>query len=420
MVQFNIVRVAIDRHQAMYDEATGAMAAALGDLGHGCTISANRIAGDAVNILMGSTIFAAGLLRLESKLRGVPHIVYQLEQLDAAHGLLPGHPGYAAVLANASRIWDYGPSSAAFLRDRGLPAVELLPPAYHPSLERFRPSAEPDIDVIFAGSGQPRRTRVLEALAAAGARVVNLSGCYGRQRDELLSRARIVLNIHAWDDLKTLETVRLSYLLANRCFVISETGDHDPYDAGIVYADHAALAATCLEWLRRPAAERRAVAEHGYRALRAQPLAGLLEPLLAGMRPPLRADRSMSLVFPAPADHPDEAAALRYWSREGAGRGAVFVTGALPAPLRSSLPADAAEGEADIIRLLILGMHASYRQYREAMDRWLGRVEDCGALALLGVGRDPGATRLHQEILRDNHAVQEVCRSGSLSIFGKR
>jgi hypothetical protein len=124
---------------------------------------------------------------------------------------------------------------------------------------------------------------ILDTLAAAGAKVVHIDGCYGQMRDDYLARSKIVLNIHAWEDLPALETVRLSYLLANRCFVISEFADHDPYPGGVVYAGYDDLAAVCLDWLGRPAAERCAIAERGRQIIRAQKLTDILAaPILAG------------------------------------------------------------------------------------------------------------------------------------------
>lgn len=273
MTHFHIVRVAINAHHVMYDEVVEAMTASLRELGHVCTNATNEAAADAINILIGSTIFATDL---DKKLTGIPYIVYQLERLDSSRGLLPDHPAYRALLAGATEIWDYAPSSAAFLRQHGFPPVRLIPPGHHACLERFAPVPDPDIDLVFAGTNHPRRLAILNELAAAGVKVVHLDGCYGSLRDDYLARAKITLNIHAWADLTALETVRISYLLANRCFVISEIADHDPYPGGVIYARYEALASTCLEWLGRPVSERVSIAESGRRSTRGRKLTDIL------------------------------------------------------------------------------------------------------------------------------------------------
>ncbi len=453
-------------------------------------MAVNHIAEDAINILVGSTMFAARALRLSDRLRDTPYIVYQLEPLDDLYGDLPDWPEYGALLSRASFIWDYSPSGTTYLRNRDFPPVSYLPPAYHPTLETFRPLAACESDVLFLGSSHPRRLLILNALREAGARVMHIEGCYGRQRDEALARAKIILNIHASDDLKTLETVRLSYLLANGCFVISEGGNHNPYDNGVVYADYPELVGTCLDWLRRPASERGAVAGRGYQAVRREWMTDWLQRALsdsfvtrdtegrtdtgkyrsvwsgslmwpvpvgedfAALDPAHEALRSAFAIVPEAID-PDEGLLLYRWSREGsglgsvlqagdfpaslgiwlaagcrdAGRGHVIIDGIVPKTLHRALAEQGLDRSVDVwrgepeqlnVRLLVLGGRASYEECRKAMTYWLGRVENCGAVAVHGVGLARGATQLHDEILRSNRAVREVCRVGSVSIFGAR
>lgn len=270
---FHIVRVATNGHYAMYDELAASLAASLAELGHECSAALNETRAGAINILLGSTLFAARYQDMARRLQGQPYLLYQVEQLDDRFGLLPDWPEYRQLLAEAEGILDYGPSSTAYLQARGRTDVVTLPPGYHSCLERFRPAPQPDIDVLFIGSPHPRRQRVLDALKRAGAGVVHLRTSYGVRRDGVIARAKIVLNMHAWDELDALETIRLSPLLANRCFVVSEKGDHNPYGAGLVFAEYGALVDTCLHYLRQPAEHRRLIAERGYQALRAQPMA---------------------------------------------------------------------------------------------------------------------------------------------------
>ena len=88
--------------------------------------------------------------------------------------------------------------------------------------------------VAAFGSMRPRRQRLLAELQSRGLACRGLFRCYGRDRDVLIGRARIVLNMHQFKTSQ-LEQVRISYLLNNRCFVISETADCDPYGGGVIY-----------------------------------------------------------------------------------------------------------------------------------------------------------------------------------------
>lgn len=262
----------------MFDELTASVAASLTDLGHSCSAGVNEFRPGAVNILLGATMFAARDLGLVKHLAGQPYILYQLEQLDDRQGLLPDWPEYREVMAGATQIWDYGPSSSAWLRERGI-AVTTLPPGHHPCLEVIPPAPQ-DLDIVFAGTPHPRRDRIIEALKRTNASVVHLHGVYGAQRNHALSRAKIVLNMHAWDGLNPLETVRLSFMLANRRFVVSEKGDHDPYGGGVIYSRYDDLVDTCLHHLRQSQERRQAFAERAYQALRAQSMTEALRPLV--------------------------------------------------------------------------------------------------------------------------------------------
>lgn len=281
MAQFHISLVAINEHRHMYDELRQVVENSLVDLGHTCTVAPNAYQNGATNILLGSTIFASRHLQLTERLRGKPYIVYQLEQLDDAHGLLNKWPEYRELLANAAEIWDYGPSSAQYLRDRGFNRVAYLPPGFHPCLESFHPAPDAEFDIAFCGASHPRRERVLNALAAKGLKIAFINGVYGAKRNALLARSKIILNIHAWDDLSALETVRLSLMLANRCFVISETGDHNPYGNGLVYAGYDALIEACLDYARRPREIRDAIAARGHEALRSISMTELMRALIS-------------------------------------------------------------------------------------------------------------------------------------------
>ena len=263
----------------MYDELAASVAAGLAELGHSCSAAINELRPGAINILLGSTIFAARSLSLYRQLAGQPYILYQLEQLHDRLGLLPQLQEYREVMAGASRIWDYAPSSGAWLRERGFPSVDVLAPGYHACLETIQPQPRQDIEVLFAGSSHPRRQHILDALKRLGVSVTHLHGVYGEPRDQALARAKIVLNMHAWDGLDALETVRLSFLLANRRFVVSERGDHDPYGGGVVFARYDELAGTCLYYLRQSPQHRAAIAERGYQALRSQSMTEALRPL---------------------------------------------------------------------------------------------------------------------------------------------
>lgn len=165
-------------------------------------------------------------------------------------------------------VWDYSPVNIEQLKQLGVSDIQLMPVGYVPELTRISPTDE-DIDVLFYGSINDRRQQVLNALRARGVNVQTIFGVYGQERDALIARSKIVLNMHFYE-AKVFEIVRVSYLLANRRFVISERGcdpaEEGIFAPGVIFADYDQLVDTCLEYLARPA-ERKQVAEAGFQLM---------------------------------------------------------------------------------------------------------------------------------------------------------
>lgn len=265
LIRFNICRVTFDYDaHPLFDYTIRAIREALIDLGYDCSVKDNELMPGAVNILIGVIVWAARDHRL-SYLNSAPYVVFQLEQLLDNEGLPHWVPEYVDVLRSANFLLEYSPSGMDYLRkiDLGERAV-YVPPSFHRSLEEFEPSSEPDIDVLFVGNYSPRRSKIVDDLRKEGVLVVHAFDAYGDHLIDYMKRGKIILNIHVRDGWHVLETVRLSYALANRCFVISETGDHNPYGSGVVYAEYGNLVSTCLEYLGPSAGKRAAVATEGY------------------------------------------------------------------------------------------------------------------------------------------------------------
>ena len=281
---FNICQISLNLHRHIFDDLIGSLQGALQDLGHDCTRSQNMMKVGRVNILIGNLVGLRDRPNAVNDLRRYPYTAYQLGQMDARIGLAAYNGPYYRILEGAVRIWDYSPANLDFpartdLRDK----VSFLPPAYHRSLEHFIPAENQDIDVLFYGARSERRTRIIEQLRAAGVNAVSLFGVYGEALHDQLRRAKIVLNVHGTADLVVLETVRLSFLLANRCFVVSQAAEYDPYGDGLVFAEYGQLTQACLHWLEQGREPRRAVAERGYAAMRQDDMAARLSREIASL-----------------------------------------------------------------------------------------------------------------------------------------
>jgi len=137
------------------------------------------------------------------------------------------------TLAKRHQIWDYDTANLAQWNALGYSYKPIhVPIGYVPELSRINSTAQQDIDVLFYGSLNERRSRILNALRDAGMNVHSVFGVYGKQRDELIARAKVVLNIHFYDT-KVFEIVRVSYLLSNAKAVVSEYSEGTCIEKGL-------------------------------------------------------------------------------------------------------------------------------------------------------------------------------------------
>lgn len=190
-------------------------------------------------------------------------IIYNLEPLFDGCRSLP--TGYLDVLRRFT-VWDYQRHNVQHLLYlHGIDALHV-PYGYHASLERV-PVRKKNIDVLFFGSMTARRRAILDKVRG----VVTAQRLYGPELDATVARAKVVLNIHYCDGPHPLEVVRLNYLMANGCCVVSERGwdeeENARYAPGLVFSDDPVSA--CAEML---AADRKPFEQAARATIRAMPM----------------------------------------------------------------------------------------------------------------------------------------------------
>ena len=154
-------------HSRAFDEVALALCAAFGALGHSASIVRDPAQ------LAGTTIvLGANLLLRRPRVRfpaSARLILFKLEQIT------PNSPwigeGYLALLKQYP-VWDYSPRNIVELSQLGIAAVHCGI-GYMPELTRI-PRAEQDVDVLFIGSTNARRLKVLNEIAARAPRDVAL------------------------------------------------------------------------------------------------------------------------------------------------------------------------------------------------------------------------------------------------------
>lgn len=185
------------------------------------SLAKNRLRHDAVNIVFGAHLgFDADLRKRYSC------IFFNLEQMG---------PGGAKLSANYLQLLG---TSAAFDYDAGNPQhytrfpedVPILSFGHAPYLEPSQlPFNERPIDMLFIGSMNDRRRRVIAEVEAAGAAVTVLEGAlYGPERDELIRSAKAVLNCHYYESARFEQSRAFQCLSLGAAFVSERLPGAEP------------------------------------------------------------------------------------------------------------------------------------------------------------------------------------------------
>ena len=130
---------------------------------------------------------------------------------------------YFKRLSCARAVWDFSPRNVKFLRSMGLENIHLVPtrvPMRSYVLDTYE--VPQDIDVLFYGANHPRRNYIEKLLKKSRLNVVfRYYNLFDSDRDNLISRSKVVLNIHFWKE-SSLETHRIEYLCSKGKCIVSE------------------------------------------------------------------------------------------------------------------------------------------------------------------------------------------------------
>lgn len=235
-------------HVRAFDEVTEVVATGLSRLGFNVQRVDNSVSTDIPTIMFGGHLLGEdSLIQLPANT-----ILYNLEQVDSQA------PWIASPYARSMRtheVWDFSETNVRRLHVLEF-AKKLLwaPIGYVPELSRI-PQAEEDIDILFYGSLNERRMRILDALRATGLNVVYKFDCYGTERDALIARSKVLLNIHFYES-GIFEWIRVLYPLANKKPVVSEESLLTSFDKGIDgvvrFAPLTELVDVCREMVAHP------------------------------------------------------------------------------------------------------------------------------------------------------------------------
>ena len=259
-----------------YKEVIETVIWGLQQLGHSVTYKLNSAVygDDTTNIVFGAQVIS------EASQKQLPDntIIYNFEQL---RGVAENVRAEILHYAKHFRIWDYCEGNFPTWKTIGTRyPVQHVPVGYAPVLSRIPKPALQDIDVLIYGLSGDNRLKVFHELSVRGASVVFVSGLYGLARDDLIARAKIVLNINLYGAQKIFEIVRVSYLLANKKAVVADLHPDTYVEKGlsevVTFLPVEYVAKGCLQLLE-DSTQRERIEEQGFAEIQKRDIRKILQ-----------------------------------------------------------------------------------------------------------------------------------------------
>jgi hypothetical protein len=280
-MKFNLVRIVPDNgfyiHSNVFHEIEAAVFFTLKRLGHDVTNSVNDFAPDCRNIVFGMHHIPVDVVRHDLPKNT---IVYSLEQMRDSPECLRWCRKYRGL-----EVWDYSKRNVEVLEKAGVENIKHVQIGYVPEIsyfERNKPE-ERDIDILAYMSPSPRRLEIMNQFAEdKNINFVAVQSTYGDDRDNLIKRAKLVMNLHNHDN-QIFEMVRVTHLIQNKVPVLAErnaTTDFPDYMEGTVntatYEDYVKTAYELLKDTKKLDEQ----AEQGLEIFKKSPMENFLKEVL--------------------------------------------------------------------------------------------------------------------------------------------
>lgn len=183
-------------------------------------------------------------------------VLFNMEQLGS------DAPWTRDGYVDALRRWtvaDYNASNVDWLRRHNGESQRVveIPIVPGPSVAfAAPPPGEPPVDVLFFGTMNERRDRIVAQLREAGLTVEAVAGSFGWELTPAILRARLVLHIHFYET-RLFPVARILQPVAQGVPIVCESSVCSPLadwstGSGIVFAETDRLVDTCRELLADP------------------------------------------------------------------------------------------------------------------------------------------------------------------------
>ena len=225
-----------------------------------------------INPKVKNIIFGAHLLN-DDMINSIPSntIIFNTEQIESINEIWKRR-----ILLLASKgiiFWDYSNHNLDLLLTKLNVKGRLFEIGFQKNLQRIKMNDNKEVDVLFYGSLNNRREKIINSLLKNNVKVKCLFGVYGKDRDDWIGKSKIVLNLHYYES-KIFEIVRIFYLLTNAIPIVSEVDENtklnNNYLKGIMGSNYEDVEKNILSLLENEK-ERKLIGLNGFNIIKKYP-----------------------------------------------------------------------------------------------------------------------------------------------------
>jgi len=166
-------------------------------------------------------------------------------------------------------IWDFRNDNISTLQKITKTPIYFVPPLYHEFMEENFPKcpSSKSIDFLLYGKNNERRNKIFDTLSKKYNAIIFQTG----NIDELynmIKQTRIILIIHFYTDFSCIDFYRISFLLSNKIFFITEDTEDKKLrpilkDA-IIFSKYENFIGNCEKYIKLSQEERDNISQSSY------------------------------------------------------------------------------------------------------------------------------------------------------------
>jgi hypothetical protein len=196
----------------------------------------------------------------------IKYAVFNYEQAGSPYIL---RQQYLTLMCLGVCVFDYSHYNAEYLRSKINKRVVVVPYSYHSSLTVLSHDVTDteEYDVMFYGFMNDNRKKYASLLESSNLKVkwhTNYS-IFGDQLIEEMKKAKIILNIHYYDNPSVLEITRIIPAVSNYKLVLSERSTDTKADERfkdiIVFIDENTVVSECKKYVENPQLRHQRISE---------------------------------------------------------------------------------------------------------------------------------------------------------------